>query len=106
MRTPTQASPKSRHGLPERLDPCITLPVPPTLDHHGTPCHDGVDRAIALTEHDRVEQGIALQPDQRRMVRIERDQVRGRAHFESPGCLLYTSPSPRDRTRSRMPSSA
>ena len=25
-------------------------------------------------------------------------------HFEN--CLLYTSPSPRDRTRSRMPSSA
>ena len=24
----------------------------------------------------------------------------------SPACLLYTSPSPRDRTRSRMPSSA
>ena len=24
----------------------------------------------------------------------------------SIGCLLYTSPSPRDRTRSRMPSSA
>ena len=27
-----------------------------------------------------------------------------RAYFQ--GCLLYTSPSPRDRTRSRMPSSA
>ena len=25
---------------------------------------------------------------------------------EPPACLLYTSPSPRDRTRSRMPSSA
>ena len=25
---------------------------------------------------------------------------------EAEGCLLYTSPSPRDRTRSRMPSSA
>ena len=25
---------------------------------------------------------------------------------ESSSCLLYTSPSPRDRTRSRMPSSA
>ena len=25
---------------------------------------------------------------------------------EYPVCLLYTSPSPRDRTRSRMPSSA
>ena len=29
------------------------------------------------------------------------------AYIISPeGCLLYTSPSPRDRTRSRMPSSA
>ena len=26
--------------------------------------------------------------------------------YESKDCLLYTSPSPRDRTRSRMPSSA
>ena len=26
--------------------------------------------------------------------------------FAAPICLLYTSPSPRDRTRSRMPSSA
>jgi len=26
--------------------------------------------------------------------------------FEDMSCLLYTSPSPRDRTRSRMPSSA
>ena len=27
-------------------------------------------------------------------------------HGDYIGCLLYTSPSPRDRTRSRMPSSA
>ena len=27
-------------------------------------------------------------------------------HFDYNSCLLYTSPSPRDRTRSRMPSSA
>jgi len=27
-------------------------------------------------------------------------------NLRSKGCLLYTSPSPRDRTRSRMPSSA
>ena len=27
-------------------------------------------------------------------------------HTTSKDCLLYTSPSPRDRTRSRMPSSA
>ena len=29
-----------------------------------------------------------------------------RAYAARQGCLLYTSPSPRDRTRSRMPSSA
>ena len=29
-----------------------------------------------------------------------------RLHTEDYGCLLYTSPSPRDRTTSRMPSSA
>eukprot|EP00656_Telonema_subtile_P030071 TRINITY_DN33101_c0_g2_i1.p2 TRINITY_DN33101_c0_g2~~TRINITY_DN33101_c0_g2_i1.p2 ORF type:complete len:115 (-),score=26.19 TRINITY_DN33101_c0_g2_i1:47-391(-) len=28
------------------------------------------------------------------------------AHAHNYNCLLYTSPSPRDRTRSRMPSSA
>jgi len=28
------------------------------------------------------------------------------AHDKFISCLLYTSPSPRDRTRSRMPSSA
>ena len=28
------------------------------------------------------------------------------AHHAAKTCLLYTSPSPRDRTRSRMPSSA
>ena len=32
-------------------------------------------------------------------------QYAGNAHQTHP-CLLYTSPSPRDRTRSRMPSSA
>ena len=30
----------------------------------------------------------------------------GRLHTDVYICLLYTSPSPRDRTRSRMPSSA
>ena len=33
-------------------------------------------------------------------------EVQGRAGAKLIGCLLYTSPSPRDRTRSRMPSSA
>ena len=31
---------------------------------------------------------------------------RAGTHAQKNSCLLYTSPSPRDRTRSRMPSSA
>ena len=34
------------------------------------------------------------------MIKSENDKI------NIIGCLLYTSPSPRDRTRSRMPSSA
>ena len=42
---------------------------------------------------------------------LERLQAASADHFETNPeeircCLLYTSPSPRDRTRSRMPSSA
>ena len=35
---------------------------------------------------------------------IEAKMVEVQAEYDA--CLLYTSPSPRDRTRSRMPSSA
>ena len=37
---------------------------------------------------------------------ITRDAVAGQLVEQRRTCLLYTSPSPRDRTRSRMPSSA
>ena len=36
----------------------------------------------------------------------ERDAVLIGLEGQGTDCLLYTSPSPRDRTRSRMPSSA
>ena len=37
---------------------------------------------------------------------VPADEATGRIAGSLLGCLLYTSPSPRDRTRSRMPSSA
>ena len=56
---------------------------------------------------ERVQSGDTLV-----VVRIDR-LARSLSHLlevierlEAKGCLLYTSPSPRDRTRSRMPSSA
>ena len=42
-----------------------------------------------------------LEPMQKGALKIAKD-----AAAEFKDCLLYTSPSPRDRTRSRMPSSA
>ena len=44
--------------------------------------------------------GLAAQPEDFAVSLT--DMVLG----DQSGCLLYTSPSPRDRTRSRMPSSA
>ena len=39
--------------------------------------------------------------------KVERwNKIAKEAAEQSHRCLLYTSPSPRDRTRSRMPSSA
>ena len=38
--------------------------------------------------------------------RLEREANQAEIAAKAKDCLLYTSPSPRDRTRSRMPSSA
>ena len=47
-------------------------------------------------------------PQKKRINDIEREEIPNMVDNVTLGddCLLYTSPSPRDRTRSRMPSSA
>ena len=48
-----------------------------------------------------------LKPKEESIARIRREQRRTSHGIKKvKPCLLYTSPSPRDRTRSRMPSSA
>ena len=60
------------------------------------PTVPGFDAWAALSENDTLIQFTSLLLDEPVF----------RAHGRNPLCLLYTSPSPRDRTRSRMPSSA
>ena len=64
---------------------------------------------LAVDQHCDV--GVAQAPDgaehllhRRRFADDLRGASQGRGHFQA--CLLYTSPSPRDRQKSRMPSSA
>ena len=40
------------------------------------------------------------------VILLERDQLTSGTTWHAAGCLLYTSPSPRDTVTSRMPSSA
>ena len=55
------------------------------------------------------ESSVALEELRQQLLReaeAERDALEAQLRAESQACLLYTSPSPRDATLSRMPSSA
>ena len=56
-----------------------------------------------VTESRRVDGQITLQAVAQQM---ERCRTQTFTYVNCPACLLYTSPSPRDATLSRMPSSA
>ena len=70
------------------------------------------DNVLAFLSFERFRRGgVDLNADtvERLHNRVEREvdaALRPFGYYEPKVCLLYTSPSPRDRTRSRMPSSA
>ena len=73
-----------------------------------------IDKATALKMHDKVKRHWSAETErvQKEMVGLGYQPRGGVTALEQArrdrrmACLLYTSPSPRDRTRSRMPSSA
>ena len=64
------------------------------------------DLVVVLSGKDKGKQGKVLEvmPKSGKVV-VEKINVVSR-HTKPRNCLLYTSPSPRDRSLSRMPSSA
>ena len=64
--------------------------------------------SIALSGSGRISVRRATNTVEEKIAEIERqlDEFRQHVNEDIQACLLYTSPSPRDRTRSRMPSSA
>ena len=72
-------------------------------DHKNFNLQDGVlDQSLRLTETD---QDLSKQISAGEVTSML-DTVYNEVQTGKKSCLLYTSPSPRDRTRSRMPSSA
>ena len=67
----------------------------------GLPTHDKIGRIGLAVSHQNPDKVYAL-VDNRNNSRMEAAEV----YKTNNGCLLYTSPSPRDLSTSRMPSSA
>ena len=79
-------------------------PNPQTSSTGTRSLQDDVLGASLLLNHLRLKKQI----DDKTYIRIRRfleDQYEGRIEL-ADSCLLYTSPSPRDKRQSRMPSSA
>ena len=65
-----------------------------------------MDKKLPLEERFKAQQKLSKLPRNSSKTRVmNRCQITGRPHGVY-SCLLYTSPSPRDVKRSRMPSSA
>ena len=70
---------------------------------------DGFIKEVLVKDGDEVTKGqvlLVLDNPQLANEVVEIERFAAEALTQSRICLLYTSPSPRDRTRSRMPSSA
>ena len=78
-------------------NPCLNM----TLGYGNKHFVIGIDNPIDIV--DNYNQAIAKEDVS---AIFEHYESRNKRDLEILGCLLYTSPSPRDRTRSRMPSSA
>ena len=73
---------------------------------HGKLAESLVDTARQVVKNNNNVSAVMLAPSDDTELFQERLQFAVKKLNTPKGCLLYTSPSPRDRTRSRMPSSA
>ena len=82
----------------------------PRLSRSPSPIGEDVSSPYGPTYGSDEDQSLPPPPAYRDCPRLpgggSRDRLGERSATRSPSCLLYTSPSPRDRQKSRMPSSA
>ena len=99
----TAAAPGSKpliltEGLAKVIPAGATLIFQVHYTPNGTPQTDLSSVGFKFVDKDRVRKIVGTKEVSARELRIPA--------WDDNYCLLYTSPSPRDRTRSRMPSSA
>ena len=90
------------------VTPAEAYDNPELLPDHPTPVID-LAKVFSDTQRAQLEASLADVEERtgwKMRVLTQYERTPGLAIREFWGCLLYTSPSPRDRTRSRMPSSA
>ena len=95
---------ESKFGVPltaesEILAACLQHPITALHMHSGSQMRDLATQLKAIQSLFELAQTIDKH-------RVSHDNKWRINTINIGGCLLYTSPSPRDRTRSRMPSSA
>ena len=88
-----------------------TFTLPPSIDISLVKAylnkHPEVDLFEVISADGHISVRLTPVPSgYRKVINDASGELRGFVRDEELACLLYTSPSPRDRTRSRMPSSA
>ena len=100
---------RSRHAFVQRGD-CAKTALDHTLHPRGLQANlegvDGVDGGLRSCTGDCARNNIRCWLERHGCVRGGGGRGGAHAGGRGAGCLLYTSPSPRDRQKSRMPSSA
>ena len=84
------------------IDPLAALELNPDYDEKFYWAHP--ENSISISAAGMVRELQATGKE--RFDEITNQTVKIKEEIQAYTCLLYTSPSPRDRTRSRMPSSA
>ena len=87
--------------LTKALDPSHLEVIDESYLHNVEPGRESHVRIVAISN---LFDGLNLVKRHQLIYSEIQEEIDGPIHALS--CLLYTSPSPRDRTRSRMPSSA
>ena len=92
-------------GVGWRCTDCAVVAEPIRAYTLSTSVEDG-DAAVKVRRYDAATLGIPCNAGGGRICDRKLNARIGGIDTEDGSCLLYTSPSPRDRQKSRMPSSA